>query len=415
MELNKTAFRSVPRTGVINVMHQAYKKGYSAHHKEWANLGQGAPETGELSGAPQRIKKINIDEACQEYAPIPGRKDLRQAVADFYNHFYRKNKKSKYTYQNVCITSGGRTALTQLAVSLGNVNIGHFIPDYTAYEELLTNFRNFVPMPILLNPKHKYKLSLAKLKQEILGRGLSALLISNPCNPTGQLIEGAELKKWITLTCKFRCSFIFDEFYSHYIYTNSNEKGKMVSSAEYVEDVNKDPIIIVDGLTKNWRYPGWRIGWIVGPKEIVEAASSASSFVNGGANHPLQKQAISLMKPELILAETKAIQKNFRIKRDYMLKFLKKLKIKIEVDPQGTFYCWANLNSLPKSLRNGEDFFAACLKEKTIVVPGVFFDVNPNKRRIYSNYQNYVRLSFGPPLEELKRGLEAIKKVIKNS
>jgi aspartate/methionine/tyrosine aminotransferase len=237
-------------------------------------------------------------------------------------------------------------------------------------------------------------------------------LLSNPCNPTGQLIEGQRLKKWIELTCKFNCSFIFDEFYSHYIY--SKQIGKMISSARYVEDVNNDPIIIVDGLTKNWRYPGWRIGWIVGPKEVVEAASSASSFVNGGANHPLQKEALGLLKPKIALAETKAIQKNFSIKRDFMLKFLKNIGIKVEVAPQGTFYVWANLNSLPKSLQNGEDFFAKCLAQKTIVVPGIFFDVNPNKRRIYSNYQNYVRLSFGPPLEELKRGLEAIKRVVKS-
>ena len=62
---------------------------------------------------------------------------------------FRRDKKSKYTRENVSIASGGRLALTRLASALGNVNMGHFIPDYTAYEELLSVFKAFSPIPIL--------------------------------------------------------------------------------------------------------------------------------------------------------------------------------------------------------------------------------------------------------------------------
>src|SRR5439155_20874117 len=107
------------------------------------NLGQGSPETGPIPQSPPRIEQVTIRASHQQYAPVSGNKDLCQAVADFYNAVYRRDKKSKYTRDNVSIASGGRHALTRIASALGNVNMGHFIPDYTAYEELLSVFKAF--------------------------------------------------------------------------------------------------------------------------------------------------------------------------------------------------------------------------------------------------------------------------------
>ena len=81
----------------------------------------------------------------------------------------------------------------------------------------------------------------------------------------------------------------------------------MVSAAEFVDDVDKDPIVIVDGLTKNWRYPGWRISWTLGPKAVIEAIASAGSFLDGGANHPFQNASLPLLDPKNAAAETLAI------------------------------------------------------------------------------------------------------------
>src|SRR5262249_42741037 len=149
-----------------------------------------------------------------------------------------------------------------------------------AYEELLSVFKAFTSIPILLDAEGGYKIPLAALKKEILGRGLSALLVSNPCNPTGQLIEDGNLRQWCELARECECSLIVDEFYSHYIYNaKPDETAKMVSAAAFVEDVERDPIIVVDGLTKNWRYPGWRISWTLGPKAVIEAIASAGSFL----------------------------------------------------------------------------------------------------------------------------------------
>jgi hypothetical protein len=406
-------FRSVPRTGVIYVTHEATRHGFSYGHPEWANLGQGSPETGEIPDAPPRVEDVKIPAASQQYGPVVGNQKLRQAVADFYNATYRRGKKSRYTAENVSIASGGRLALTRLASALGDINMGHFIPDYTAYEELLSVFKAFTPIPILLCAEHGYKISPADLKEEILGRGLSALLVSNPCNPTGQLMEGRELSAWCELARKCECSMIFDEFYSHYIYNGKNSaKPKMVSAAEFVDDVDKDPIVVVDGLTKNWRYPGWRISWTLGPKAVIEAIASAGSFLDGGANHPFQNAALPLLDPKNAAAETLAIQKHFGKKRALLLARLKKLNISADATPTGAFYVWANLAKLPAPLNDGMNFFRECLKEKVIVVPGVFFDVNPGNRRTHARYKNYCRISFGPELEKLELGLNAFGRVI---
>lgn len=399
---------------MIYVMHEAAGHGFTYDDPHWSNLGQGSPETGPIPGAPPRIEAVTIASTHQQYAPVAGSKDLCQAVADFYNTVYRRDKKSKYTRDNVSIASGGRLALTRLASALGNVNMGHFIPDYTAYEELLSVFKAFSPIPILLDPERGYKISTEDLKKEILGRGLSALLVSNPCNPTGQLVEGEQLSEWCQLARECQCSIILDEFYSHYVYNGGpGGTAKMVSAAAYVDDVETDPVIIVDGLTKNWRYPGWRVSWTLGPKAVIETIASAGSFLDGGANHPFQGVAASLLDPSQATRETEAIQKHFGAKRAFVLNRLRQMGIGVDAEPAGSFYVWANLSKLPKPLDDGMAFFREGLKEKVIIVPGTFFDVNPGNRRSHGRYQNYCRISFGPELKKLELGLDALERVIK--
>ncbi len=405
-------FRQVPRTGVIYVMHEAAQHGFQYGSPEWANLGQGSPETGPLEGAPPRIEHLDISPGSHAYGPIEGERALRQKVADLYNFLFRQDKESKYTYENVSIAGGGRLALTRLAAALDTINLGHFIPDYTAYEELLSGFKSFIPIPILLDAGAGYKINLANLRNEILGHGFNALLLSNPANPTGQLAEGNELKAWVKIARELRCSLILDEFYSHYIYTGSAQDCKIVSAAAYVEDVNRDPVILVDGLTKNWRYPGWRMSWTLGPKSVIEALASAGSFLDGGANHPFQAQAMQLLEPEWTLQETRAIQTAFRKKRDFMLEKVQSIGLEVESDPEGAFYIWANLRRLKPPLNDGLEFFKAGLEHKVITVPGVFFDVNPGRRRPQARYQHYCRISFGPEMAALERGMAALERMV---
>lgn len=407
-------FRQVAQTGVIYVTSQAAARGFTHNDPEWANLGQGSPESGEMAGAPPRIKEHCISTYSHRYAPVAGEKSLRQRIAEYYNETYRQGKSSQYTWENVCIAGGGRQALSRLVAALGNINMGHFLPDYTAYEELLSAFRLFNPIPILLERENNFRIDIDTLKREVLGRGLRCVLISNPCNPTGQIIENEELKQWVDLARSAECSFIMDEFYSHYIYSPNNpHPNKMLSAAEFVDDVNTDPLIIVDGLTKNWRYPGWRISWIVAPTDIIETVSSVGSFLDGGANHPFQLCSQQLLDAKHIAQETQAIHQVFSEKRDYTLKRLYNMGIQVHAEPMGGFYVWADISKLPEPLNNSLSFFKKGLDYKVITVPGYFFDVNPGGRRIKTRrFLDHVRISFGPDMQTLKHGLDALESMI---
>ena len=392
-------------------MTEAASLGYKPGDAKWCNLGQGMPETGPLPGGPARRSAIEIDPADQEYAPVPGVWELREAVAALYNARYRRGLKSRYTAENVSIAGGGRAALTRVAAALGPVNLGHFLPDYTAYEELLDIFRSFTSIPILLEPETGYAFDAAALRREIEGRGLGALLLSNPSNPTGKVIAGDDLSSWVETARRLDCATIFDEFYSHYVW---NGGGSPVSAARFVEDVDKDPVILLDGLTKNWRYPGWRVSWIVGPKAIVDSVSSAGSFLDGGGSRPLQRAAAELVTLRSAETESASLQSAFRVKRDLMRASLVRMGVTLDGPGDGTFYCWGSVAKLPAPLDTGMGFFRAALEKKVIVVPGEFFDVNPGKRRAgrSSRFRSHVRFSFGPPAEAVGEGLRRLRALI---
>jgi N-succinyldiaminopimelate aminotransferase len=411
------AFRPVPRTGVIYATTRAVAAGYRPGDPDWSNLGQGQPETGVLPGAPPRVEALGIDPADRDYAPVPGLWELREAVAGLYNELYRRGLPSRYSAENVAICGGGRSGLTRVVASLGHVNLGHFLPDYTAYEELLEIFRLVTPIPILLSRERGYAFSPAELEREVLGRGLGAVLLSNPCNPMGRLVSGAELADWVGVGRRLDCSLLVDEFYSHYVWNRADqEPGPAVSAARWVEDVDRDPVVILDGFTKNWRYPGWRVTWTLAPRQVIAAIESAGSFLDGGGSAPLQRAAVELMEADRVLTEARAIGEAFRPKRRLMLERARALGLGVDREPDGTFYLFASLHGLPASLADGMAFFDRALERRVITVPGVFFDVNPGRRRArrLSRFHEHVRLSFGPPIDEVRRGLERLQELIED-
>lgn len=412
------AFREVPHTGVVYVTREATRCGFDPHDPSWWNLGQGSPETGVLPGGEPRIDGIPIAPEDHEYGPVAGVWELREAVAALYNRLYRRGMGSQYTAENVAIASGGRSALTRAVASLGNINLGHFLPDYTAYEELLDAFRHATEIPILLSRRQGYRIPVDDLRREIGGRGLGGILASNPGNPSGHLVSGDELAAWVHLARELSCAMVLDEHYSHYIWKqDKTEPGPTVSAARYVEDVDRDPIVLLDGLTKNWRYPGWRVGWIVGPRTIIERVESAGSFLDGGSPRPLQRAAVPLLEPERVLREAEALRDAFRAKRDLMVARLRELGLVFDREPEGSFYAFASLKELPGEMADGMAFFRRCLEHKVVVVPGVFFDVNPGQRRNprACRFTSYVRFSFGPPIERVRGGLDHLEEIVRGA
>ena len=119
-------------TGVTWATLMARKAGFTPTHPEWANFGQGAPETGPLPNAPKRSENLFLDDDHEEYAPVAGNQDLREKIAHYYNEMYREGKQSKYSYKNICVVPGGRAGITRIMASLKSGEIGYITPDYTA-------------------------------------------------------------------------------------------------------------------------------------------------------------------------------------------------------------------------------------------------------------------------------------------
>ncbi|EPE03803.1 aminotransferase class i and ii [Ophiostoma piceae UAMH 11346] len=399
-------------TGVVWCTERASEFGFLEEPEKWANLGQGAPEVeDDIEGCFPRPQTLDITVASREYGPTAGIRPLREAVAHLYNEHHRKGKESQYTWENVAIVPGGRAGLIRIAAVLNNAYVGFFIPDYTAYNEMLSLFKNFAAIPVPLKEEDGYHINPERIEEEI-ARGTGVILTSNPRNPTGRVVANPELAE-IQDICRERATFISDEFYSGYNYTSDCD-GTTISAAENVIDVDEDDVLIIDGLTKRFRLPGWRVAWIIGPKEFIKAIGSCGSYLDGGANAPFQEAAIPMLDPTLVLTEMKALQHHFRDKRDYVVKRLRAMGFVIKYVPDSTFYLWLNLEGLPGAISDGLNFFQACLEERVIVVPGIFFDLNPARRRdlFDSPCHHFVRFSYGPKMETLKLGCDGIERVV---
>lgn len=398
--------------GVIHVNNEAMKAGWRMGDPEWSNLGQGQPEVGEMRGAPPRISRLDIDPGDHAYGPVEGIPEYRQAVADHYNRLYRKGKASRYTIENVCVAPGGRAAITRLAAALDDVRLGYFTPDYTAYEDTLNTFTRIQPVHIPLTPEGRFRIDPEELAQRVERDRLGALLVSNPCNPTGVVISGEELGAWVALARTRGTTLLMDEFYSHYVFKPGHEGG--VSAAAHVEDVDADPVVIVDGLTKCFRYPGWRSGWVVAPKDVIRTITAAGSFLDGGASRPIQRAAIKVLEPARADQETNAVREVFAEKMRLTVSTLEDAGVRFPARPEGTFYAWGDVSGLPAPLNTGEGFMRQGFKSRVLTVPGEYFDVNPAKRRAgASPLASFVRFSFGPPRDNLAAGLGRLAEMIR--
>lgn len=409
------AFREVPYMGVIWVVAEAMKLGFYNGNPEWSNLGQGQPEVGDMDGAPPRISSFEVLPQDHAYGPLSGSQELRERIADHYNRLYRTSKDSKYTADHVSVVMGGRLALTRVFAALDSIRLGYRNPDYTAYEDMMNYHQGKVKsVEIKTKRKHGFNVPAADLENVLIKRKLDAFLLSNPCNPTGYVLQNEELKSYVNTAIKTSCTFIFDEFYSHFIYDGEKPGKGPVSAAEFVNDVDKDPIILIDGLTKSFRYPGWRIGWIVGPKDMIENVNRAASAIDGGPSQPMLRAALNVLDKKNADQEVKALRKVFSKKKNLMVKALE--EVGIECLPcNGTFYIWGNISKLPESINKSLPFFHEALKHKVMTVPGYFFDVKSGKKKKnQSVFDQWVRFSFGPTEENVIAGLTRLTSMIKS-
>jgi len=413
------ALREVPYMGVIFVVAEAVKLGFWNGHPDWCNLGQGQPEVGEMEGAPARILSIELEPADCAYGPLEGTLELRELVAAHYNRTYRGGARSQYTAANVSIAGGGRLALTRAMAALAGGKVGYQNPDYTAYEDMFNlHLERVEPVAVESGAADGFAIPSERLRREVREKELRAFVFSNPCNPTGVVIQGEELEQYVRIAREEPLTLLSDEFYSHFIYAPGADETAVpgagpVSAAAYVEDVDRDPVLIFDGLTKSFRYPGWRVGWVLGPPALVESMARTASSIDGGPSRVAQRAAMTALEPARADQETSALRQVFCAKRNLMLQRLSDMGVRFVHPNASTFYCWGSLEDLPAPLNDGTAFFRAALERKVLTVPGEYFDIDPGARRAgESPFRQWMRFSFGPPMDNVKLGLERLEAMI---
>jgi aspartate/methionine/tyrosine aminotransferase len=217
-------------------------------------------------------------------------------------------------------------------------------------------------------------------------------------------------------------TLLMDEFYSHFAYAADGAAMAGiggVSAAPFVEDVNADPVLIIDGLTKCFRYPGWRVGWVVGPREIIQKCTAAGSFLDGGPSRPIQRAAVEVLPPARADQELAAMRRGFALKRKMTVDALKALGVRFPAHEHGsatsgTFYVFGDVSRLPAPMNTGDGFMREAFKHRVLTVPGEFFDVNPGHGRTgTSPLKSFVRFSFGPPKENLAAGLARLAEMVR--
>jgi aspartate/methionine/tyrosine aminotransferase len=405
----------MPYMGVAQAMVDAAEFGYRSGRPDWCNLSQGQPDVGRIEGAPNRLTWITLEPHDHSYGPAGGIDELREAVAGHYNRLYRTGEDSKYKKENVSIASGGRLMLWKILSTFNSISMGYKFPDSASYHDLFNQHLDRVkPVPVQTGPDESFRLEPAQLAKVMAAKKLQAFLIGNPCNPTGDLIQDGDLKAYLAAARKNKCTLVMDESYSHFIYGKDGAPGSgPVSAAAYVRNVEKEPVLIVDGLSKNFRYPGWRLSWAVGPSSVIENLERAATGLDGGPSLPAQRLAIKALDPERADEETTAVRRLFAKKRNIMLEGLETIGIRCERPPLGTFYVWADLSGLPKPLNDAEGFFKAALERKVVTIPGRFFDVNPGKTHPpMKKLKKWVRFSFGLSEDKISTGLDRLGEII---
>ena len=178
------AFRPVPRTGVIFVTEEATRARLPARPPRLVQPRPGAAGDRRRCPARRRASRrwpsTRATRSTRRWRACPScaRRWPTSTTAPTAAACARST-----AAENVCIAGGGRAALTRAAAALGQINLGHFLPDYTAYEELLDIFRAFLPIPILLDAERGYAFAADELRREILGRGLCGVLMLEPLQP----------------------------------------------------------------------------------------------------------------------------------------------------------------------------------------------------------------------------------------
>ncbi|NLM71836.1 MAG: pyridoxal phosphate-dependent aminotransferase [Synergistaceae bacterium] len=331
------------------------------------------------------------------YTPSSGIPELKEAVCDYYKERFGL----AYKPSDVVVGAGAKPLLYEALGCL--VDPGDevlvFTPAWVSYVEQI---RFFDAVPVLVDTSDTgFVPSMEKVLQAVTPR-TRAMIVNTPNNPTGAVYDEESLRSLGKLAVERDIVILFDEIYERLVYGDSVHHHILGLVPEARENT-----IIINGVSKAFAMTGWRIGYSLGPSEIMGYLSDLQGHITSNACSVAQWASVGALKDAE--EDVKAMHASFGKRRDLIVCLMKEIPGIAFTEPKGAFYVWFNIEKLLGKSWKGQEltddatFCKVLLESKYVaLVPGSAFMADGNIRVSYANSEDEIREGMARLKEFLK-------------
>ena len=361
---------------VMDIMERANaveKKGQTVVHMEVGQPGTSAPK------AAKDFLKASMEDNPMGYTVALGLPDLRKKIAELYGDWYGLD----VDWNRIIITGGSSAgfilSFTALFDKLDKVGLPN--PGYPSYRQII---KTLDLDPVLINTTKKNKFQ--PTPNDLSRYNINGLLIASPGNPTGSMIEREPLEALVNYCVDRKVSLISDEIYHGIQYDM-----KPSTVLEYT-----DSCYIINSFSKYFSMTGWRIGWIIVPKEHVRVVERIQQNMFICASHASQILALGSFESKNELEKN---LETYRENRKILLSALPEMGFNNIAPPDGAFYLYIDISEFSS---DSYDFTIKMLNIGGVAItPGIDFDPIKGKSKI--------RISYARSTPEILKGIERMK------
>jgi len=332
-----------------------------------------------------------IDENFTKYTAVDGVIDLKRAICERHASDFGTN----YQPAECVVTVGGKHVifnLMQVLVNPGDEVIVP-VPYWVTYKDVV-NYAGGKCVFVNTDEAAGFALTAELVERHITPK-TKVVLVNSPSNPSGAVLDDEEFRKIYALTARKGLWLITDECYCHFLY---NAKPFSIAG----EKGAKENVIVAGSLSKTYAMTGWRIGFGLAPKFVIEGIVKLQSHMTSNPTSISQKAAI-----EALRGSQDSVQEmlgEYTRRRAFVIERLRKIPGVSVQEPNGAFYAYPNLGAAMKKLgiRSALEFSERLLREAHVaVVPGEAFGTD-----------EHIRISYATSMHELERGLDRIDRFI---
>jgi aspartate aminotransferase len=335
--------------------------------------------------------------ANHRYTPTPGLPDLRDAIVA------KTKRDSNYeiTADQVLVTNGGKQSVYQAFATIIDPGDEVILPSpfWTTYPECI-KLAGGKAIEVFADESQNYLVSVEQLEAARTPK-TKALLFCSPSNPTGSVYSPEQVKAIGEWALKNKVWIIADEIYEHLLYD-----GAKAPSMPVVVPGLADSTIIINGVAKTYAMTGWRVGWMIGPKDVIKAATNLQSHLTSNVSNVSQRAAIAALTGDL--SAVHKMGEAFDRRRKLIVGLLNEIPGFECPMPTGAFYVYPSVKgALGKTIRGKVAKTSAELA--TIILDEVEVAAVPGEA---FGPSGYLRFSYALGDEDIVEGIGRIKKLI---